>query len=160
MTNQNESTVEQLTSAVVAYAHDHVSQGGIPFTAFVVDRKGLIVGRGVNRVMEQHDPTAHAEVEALRDACQRLKRPNLSGMTLVASGEPCAMCYLNALYAGIEHVIYAADRHEAAEHGFDYRSSYQLLHGFPQNWMMRVSKCQVDSAIEPFKLYQRKRNFG
>ncbi|NRB57590.1 MAG: nucleoside deaminase, partial [Salinicola sp.] len=62
----------RLMEDVVAYSTEHVRGGGIPFTAYVVDAKGNVLGRGVNRVLEQHDPTAHAEVEAIRDACRNL----------------------------------------------------------------------------------------
>ncbi|MCL1049162.1 nucleoside deaminase [Shewanella abyssi] len=153
------TNIEQLMQEVVTYSTEHVHQGGIPFTSFVVDDKGHILGRGVNRVMENNDPTAHAEVEAIRDACRNVNSSNLRGMTLLASGEPCGMCYLNALYAGITEVVFAADSNEAAESGFDYRATYKMLAGFPQQWPMHMSKFATAGALEPFKLFQRKRNF-
>ncbi|EJZ21989.1 deaminase [Rhizobium sp. Pop5] len=83
----------QLMEEGVAFSMDHVHDGGIPFTALVVDQKGVIPERGVNRVREHHDPTAHAEVEARRDACRTHGTTHLQGTTLLASGEPCAMCW-------------------------------------------------------------------
>lgn len=124
----------QLMEATVASALEHVHKGGIPFSALVVDQDGIILGRGVNRVREHHDPTAHAEVEAIRDACRSHKTTRLEGMTLLASGEPCAMCYVSALHAGLAQVFYAVDRDEAATHGFDYRGTYGLFAQDPRNW--------------------------
>lgn len=136
----------------VSYSTEHVHGGGIPFTAFVIDANGaVLVGRGINRVREHHDPTAHAEVEAIRDACRASGRPNLYGMTLLASGEPCAMCYLSALYAGISHVFFAIDRDEAAAHGFDYRSTYSLFASDPLDWRSpAASKLPVPEGMQPF----------
>ncbi|MDN3524658.1 nucleoside deaminase [Halomonas sabkhae] len=142
---------------VVAYSTEHVHGGGIPFTAFVVDASGEVLGRGVNRVLEHNDPTAHAEVEAIRDACRVTGVPHLRGAMLLASGEPCAMCYLNALYSGIREVVFAADRHEAAKYGFDYRGSYEMLANFPNKWPMHIHKHKTAGSLEPFQLIQRKR---
>ncbi|KAA0015820.1 nucleoside deaminase [Salinicola corii] len=149
--------IVRLMEDVVAYSTEHVRGGGIPFTAYVVDAKGNVLGRGVNRVLEHHDPTAHAEVEAIRDACRNEGVTNLRGSTLLASGEPCAMCYLNALFSGVGEVIYAVDRDGAAEAGFDYRSSYQVLADFPGRWSMKVRKYSTPQAIEPFNLWRQKR---
>lgn len=159
MSNNSASPLVQLMEDVVTYSIEHVHDGGIPFTAFVMDSKGKILGRGVNRVQELHDPTAHAEVEAIRDACRNIGTSHLRGMTLLTSGEPCAMCYLNALFAGIDEVVYAADRNDAAKAGFDYRSSYQKLAHFPGQWPMNVRKHATTQALEPFNLWKSKRNF-
>ncbi len=148
----------QLMEDVVAYSTEHVHDGGIPFTAFVVGANGRVLGRGVNRVLEHHDPTAHAEVEAIRDACRNAGTAHLHGTTLLASGEPCAMCYLNALFAGIGEVIYAVDRDDAAKAGFDYRGSYQMLANFPNRWPMKVRKYATTQALEPFNLWRSKRS--
>ncbi len=141
----------QRMKEAVSYSTEHVHGGGIPFTAFVVDANGAVLGRGINRVREHHDPTAHAEVEAIRDACRASGRPHLHGMTLLASGEPCAMCYLSALYAGISHVFFAIDRDEAAAHGFDYRSTYSLFASDPLDWQSpAASKLPVPEGMQPF----------
>lgn len=148
----------RLMEDVVTFSMEHVHDGGIPFTAFVVDADGRVLGRGVNRVLEHHDPTAHAEVEAIRDACRTAGATHLNGMMLLASGEPCAMCYLNAQFAGIEEVIYAVDRDDAANAGFDYRGSYQMLAHFPDQWPMKVRKYATSQALDPFNLWINKRS--
>ena len=148
----------QLMSEAVSFSAEHVHAGGIPFTAFVVDTDGNILGRGVNRVREHHDPTAHAEVEAIRDACRSQRTPHLHGTTLLASGEPCAMCYMSALYAGISQVLFAVDRDEAAAHGFDYRGGYALFTGDPLNWRSPVvKKLAVPEGLRPFTTFQAAR---
>ncbi len=159
MSNTLPAHINQIMEEVVAYSIEHVHDGGVPFTAFVVDARGMVLGRGVNRVLEHHDPTAHAEVEAIRDACRTVGTHSLPGTTLLASGEPCAMCYLNALYAGINEVIYAVDRDDAAKAGFDYRGSYRMLAHFPDQWPMNVHKYATGQALEPFNLWRKKRSF-
>ncbi|MDF3839988.1 nucleoside deaminase [Cupriavidus basilensis] len=145
----------QRMNEAVAYSVEHVHNGGIPFTAFVVDATGAVLGRGVNRVREHHDPTAHAEVEAIRDACRATGRPHLHGMTLLASGEPCAMCYLSALFAGISHVLFAVDRDEAARYGFDYRGTYTVFASDPSAWHSpTVHKLSIPDGLVPFLAFR------
>lgn len=158
MANQDPPGFEQAMKEVVSYSAAHVHAGGIPFTAFVVDYRGEIIGRGVNRVIENNDPTAHAEVEAIRDACRSIGVHYLSGATLLASGEPCAMCYLNAAVAGIREVVFAVDRDDAARMGFDYRGSYQMLANFPGHWPLKARKHETSNALEPFKIWLKKRS--
>lgn len=145
----------RLMKAAVAYAAEHVHSGGVPFSAFVVDDDGRVVGCGVNRVREHRDPLAHAEVEAIRDACRSLGSPSLHGMTLLASGEPCAMCYMGALYAGISRVLFAVDRDEAAAQGFDYRGTYALYKDDPRRWRLPASaKLEVPEGLQPFEAFR------
>jgi guanine deaminase len=147
----------RLMEEAVAFSMDHVQDGGIPFTAFVVDQHGVVLGRGVNRVREHHDPTAHAEVEAIRDACHTHGTTHLLGATLLASGEPCAMCYMSALHAGISQVFYAVDRDEAAAHGFDYRGTYRVFAHDPLDWRSpSVSKLVVPEGLRPFLEFRAK----
>ena len=146
---------QKLMEQTVAFSMDHVRAGGIPFTALVVDRNGTILGRGVNRVREHHDPTAHAEVEAIRDACRTHGTANLAGATLLASAEPCAMCYLSARFAGVAQVVFAADRNEAAEHGFDYRSTYRIFAEDPVQWQTpAVDWLPIGERLKPFQTFR------
>jgi len=91
---------------------------GGPFGAVVV-RRGKIVGRGWNRVTSTNDPTAHAEIMAIREACQRLKTFQLDDCELYASCEPCPMCLAAIYWARLERVYYGNTRRDAAEIGFD-----------------------------------------
>ncbi|WJS87166.1 nucleoside deaminase [Paracoccus sp. TOH] len=159
MTVDPTTRLTQLMSEAVSFSTEHVHAGGIPFTAFVVDTAGKVLGRGVNRVREHHDPTAHAEVEAIRNACRTHRTPYLHGTTLLASGEPCAMCYMSALYAGVSQVFFAADRDEAAAHGFDYRETYALFADDPLTWRApAVGKLAVPEALRPFTEFHTARH--
>jgi tRNA(Arg) A34 adenosine deaminase TadA len=146
----------------VRISRAHVARGGIPFAGIVV-RDGRVLGTGVNRVREDRDPTAHAEVVALRDAAANAGLAGTAGSTLVASGEPCALCYLAARYAGVEHVVYAADRRTAAAYGFDYSGTYAVFAtdptgptgpagpADPAGWPVKVTHVPVDGHELPFR---------
>lgn len=139
---------QQHINYVVQLSLKHAENEGIPFAAIIVDNKDKVIGQGVNLVNEHCDPTAHAEIEAIRNACSMLKTPHLSGKSLYASGEPCALCYIAAKWAGITHIYFASDRHEAAKEGFDYRWSYDFesIHD-----SMKIKKISVDGANMPFE---------
>lgn len=94
---------------------------GGPFGAIVI-KDGKLIGKGVNRVLAKHDPTAHAEMEAIRDACINLKTHDLTGCELYATGFPCPMCISAIIWANIKKVYYSADYKDAEEIGF--RDSY------------------------------------
>jgi guanine deaminase len=91
---------------------------GGPFGAIVV-RRGKIVGRGWNRVTSTNDPTAHAEVTAIREACSRLKTFRLDDCEIYASCEPCPMCLAAIYWAHIGKIFFASGRRDAAAIGFD-----------------------------------------
>ena len=97
-----------------------------PFGAVIV-KDGAIVGRGWNRVVADHDPTAHAEVTAIRDACSHLNTHTLAGCVIYASCEPCPMCLAAIYWARIELVVYAASRYDAADAGFDDEFLYRQI---------------------------------
>jgi len=100
-----------------------LNQGG-PFGAVIV-RKGKIVGRGWNRVTSTNDPTAHAEISAIRDACSRLKTFQLVDCELYTSCEPCPMCLAAIYWARLKNVYYANTRKDAAKIAFDDDFIYQ-----------------------------------
>lgn len=101
-------------------AVDSVAIGGGPFGAVVV-RDGAVVATGTNRVRLDPDPTAHAEVVALRTAAANLATHDLAGATLYASCHPCPMCLAAAWWARVDRVVYAATTEDAAAAGFDDR---------------------------------------
>jgi tRNA(Arg) A34 adenosine deaminase TadA len=107
-------------------AYRNIGEGGGPFGA-VIACNGRIVARAGNMVVPSHDPTAHAEIEAIRQASTLLGTHDLSECVLYASCEPCPMC-LGAIYwAGIRRIVYASDRHQAAAAGFDDEKIYNEL---------------------------------
>ena len=99
------------------------NEGG-PFGAVVV-RNGEIVGRGWNRVTSTNDPTAHAEVVAIRDACSRLKTFSLAGCEIYSSCEPCPLCLAAIYWSRLDRIYYAATCDDAAAAGFDDRQFYR-----------------------------------
>lgn len=105
---------------------ENVAQGGGPFGAVIV-RNGEIIATGTNRVTENCDPTAHAEVSAIRAACAKLGDFKLSGCTIYSSCEPCPMC-LSALYwAGVERIFYGNTKQDAKSIDFDDSFIYDQI---------------------------------
>ncbi len=100
----------------LAQKGSELGEGG-PFGAVIV-REGKIVGEDWNRVVARHDPTAHAEIGAIRAACATAGSFHLPGATLYASSEPCPMCLAAAYWARIERIVFANSRAEAAAIGF------------------------------------------
>lgn len=156
MTALHDDELREYLRQAVALSLDHVERGGIPFTGLVVDRTAGVIGEGVNRVAEEHDPTAHAEVVAIRDACRRRGVAALPGRTLIASGEPCALCYMTARWAGITRIVFAVDRHGAAAAGFDYSSSYSIFATPTDQWPLDVRHLPVEGGDEPFEAWRAK----
>jgi len=108
-------------------AQESIEQGGGPFAAIIVNQHGDILGVGQNSVTKKNDPTAHAEVEAIRQACAKLDSFQLENCTLYTSCEPCPMC-LGAIYwARPSAVYYAADQKDAAAVGFDDAFIYEEI---------------------------------
>lgn len=116
----------------IELATTSVHNGGGPFGAVIV-RDGEIVATGNNRVTADLDPTAHAEVVAIRNACRELDAFSLAGCVLVTSCEPCPMCLASAMWARVERVLFAADRDDAAAAGFDDRAFYDAMVDPAQN---------------------------
>lgn len=137
-----------LTQAV-DLARANVAEGGGPFGAFVV-AAGVEVGRGVNRVTRDNDPTAHAEVTAIRAACRRAADFSLAGAVLYTSCEPCPLCLAAALWARLDRIVFAADRHDAARGGFDDLEFYELFARDRATWTTVVEARRVDGATTPF----------
>ena len=102
------------------------SNTGGPFGCVVV-KDDMIIGRGCNSVLAQNDPTAHAEVVAIRDACTHLKSFQLEDCEIYTSCEPCPMCMGAIYWARPSKVFYAATRHDAANAGFDDSLIYKEL---------------------------------
>lgn len=100
-------------------------EGG-PFGAVIV-RNGEIVGRGWNRVTSTNDPTAHAEIVAIRDACSRLGMFSLADCEIYTSCEPCPMCFAAICWARLERIYYAATSKDATAAGFDDAPFYEQL---------------------------------
>lgn len=140
---------QEWLSRAVGLAEANVAEGGGPFGAVIV-RDGDVVATGQNRVTRDLDPTAHAEVVAVRAACRSLGSFSLAGCTLYASCEPCPLCVSTALWARLDRVVYAADRHDAARGGFDDLAFYDLFATDRAAWPMPVAGAPFDGSVAPF----------
>jgi len=123
---------------------------GGPFGAVVV-RDGEIVGRGFNRVTSSNDPTAHAEIVAIRDACARLETFTLAGCEIYASCEPCPMCLAAIYWSRIERLYYAAAREDAAAAGFDDAQFYAELALPPSARSLQAVQALRAEALTPLR---------
>jgi guanine deaminase len=144
-TEQDQSWLAQ----AVALAARNVSEGGGPFGALIVI-DGHMVSTGVNRVTRDIDPTAHAEVVAIRAACRVRGEFHLPDAVLYTSCEPCPLCMSSALWARVSRVVYAADREDAARGGFDDREFYELFTRDRDTWPTAVQELRPANATEPF----------
>jgi guanine deaminase len=137
----------------VTEAARNVRTGGGPFGALVV-RDDELVAVGLNEVTRTLDPTAHAEVMAIRAACRKLGDYKLSGYVLVSSCEPCPLCLSAAMWARLDRVVYAADRDDAADCGFDDRHFYDVFAGPRHEWPLSVEQLPHDRRTAPFEAWQ------
>ena len=115
---------EYLSLAVEEALNGIRAQEGGPFGAVIV-RGGQILGRGHNRVVCTNDPTAHAEITAIREACEKEKTPHLTGATLYTNFEPCPMCLAAVYWAHIRQIYYCSGREIAEKIGFMDRHLYE-----------------------------------
>ncbi len=128
---------------------------GGPFGCVVV-RRGEIVGRGNNRVTSANDPTAHAEVTAIRAACAQLKTFQLTDCELYTSCEPCPMCLSAIYWARIPTVFYGNTRTDAAAIGFDDDFIYQQVALAPEQRALKMQPLLPSEAIATFKAWAAK----
>jgi guanine deaminase len=141
----------------IAHAVDlavrNVQEGGGPFGAVIV-RGDRLVAVGQNRVTRDNDPTAHAEVVAIRRACAALGSFSLAGCTLYSSCEPCPLCLAACLWARLDRVVFAADRNDAARGGFDDGAFYEQFARAPKSWTLPVvEELRPPNAGEPFDVW-------
>lgn len=131
------------------------SNAGGPFGAIVV-RDGMVIAKGTNLVTSSLDPTAHAEVVAIREACQKLDTFQLSGCDIYTSCEPCPMC-LGAIYwARPERVFFGALPADAADAGFDDQYIYEEIRLLPQDRSIPMHNLLAEAARSPFELWKQK----
>ena len=118
-------TAPLLRRAVEVGREGMLLRRGGPFGALVAAPDGTVVAEGCNRVTSTNDPTAHAEVTAIRAACSVLGTFSLAGHVLVTSCEPCPMCLAAAWWARVDAIVYGATRADAARAGFDDAAIYE-----------------------------------
>jgi len=128
---------------------------GGPFGALIV-RDGAVIAGGCNRVTSTNDPTAHAEVVAIREACTKLATYELQGCELFASCEPCPMCFAAIHWARISRVYFACDRHDAARAGFDDAFLYEELARPPTERRIALEPLMREQGLAAFRAWLEK----
>jgi tRNA(Arg) A34 adenosine deaminase TadA len=131
--------------AIEISRREMLQHGAAPFAAVVV-KDGRIVGEGVNRVVAAHDPTAHGEVEAIRDAGRRLGTWDLSGCALYTTCEPCAMCVAAMFWARIDRLYYANTLADCEAIGFDLAPLRVLVRADIGAWATPAERLLADEA--------------
>ena len=138
-------------------AKDNLStNNGGPFGA-VITKNGEIVGMGNNHVLKNNDPTAHAEIMAIRDACKNLNTYDLTGCTLYTSCYPCPMCLSAIIWANIKEVYYACTREDAGKIGFRDDVIYEYLEG-KQKDLIQSKQIDREECITLFEEYKKMQN--
>ncbi len=127
-------------------------EGG-PFGAIIVDKEGNIISNGNNKVIKNTDPTAHAEIIAIREACKKLKTYDLSEYILYTSCEPCPMCLSAIIWANIKQVYYGCTKKDAGEIGFRDDMIYEYLKGKNKD-LIKLEELDREDCLEVFKKYK------
>lgn len=151
-------TDSEFLAQAIALARRNVEKGGRPFGAVVV-RNGEIVGEGVNQMLELHDPTAHAELLALRHAGNHLRQTRLEDCVVYASGQPCPMCLAAMRMAGVTRAVYAYSNADAEPYGLSTASIALALRADPHE-QPGFSFAQKKPEGEPslYDFWQQKQN--
>lgn len=129
------------------------NEGG-PFGAVIIDKQGNVIAKGNNQVLKSNDPTAHAEVVAIRNACKKLNTYDLSDYILYTSCEPCPMCLSAIIWSNIKEIYYACTREDAGKIGFRDDLIYEYLKGNKKN-IIKLHKIDRDDCIDVFEEYKK-----
>lgn len=130
------------------------NEGG-PFGAVIVDENNNIISNGNNQVLNQKDPTAHAEIVAIREACKKLNTYDLPNCILYTSCEPCPMCLSAIIWANIKKVYYGCTKHDADKIGFRDDIIYQYLKGEKTD-LIDLQEMDREECLKTFEEYQKK----
>ena len=128
---------------------------GGPFGCVIV-KDGIVIGQGSNMVLRTNDPTAHAEVVAIRDACKNLNNFQLDGCEVYASCEPCPMCLGAIFWARPEKVFYACTKEDAAKAGFDDDFIYQEIKIDPTKRKIPMLPLLREESLKTFEIWKEK----
>lgn len=131
-------------------------EGG-PFGAVIV-RKGKIIATAHNMVLKTHDPTAHAEITAIRKATKKLKRFDLSDCEIYSSCEPCPMCLAAIEWAKIKKLYFGCTREDADRIGFSDKEIYEEFKRFPNTKMLTMVRLCDEDVLAPFREWEKKKD--
>jgi tRNA(Arg) A34 adenosine deaminase TadA len=149
-------TPDQWLQRAIALSQQHMqANAGGPFGAVIV-RGDQLVAEGWNQVTSSVDPTAHAEVVAIRHACKALNNFSLAGCVLYTSCEPCPMCLAAAYWARVDRIVFAAGRADAAAIGFDDAFIYEQIPLPTDQRSVPMQQALRDDAVKVFQMWQQK----
>jgi len=137
-------------------ADENVECGGGPFGCIITDKKNNILSKGQNRVTDNMDPTAHAEIVAIRKACSLFKTYDLSGLKLYSSCEPCPMCLSAIYWARINDVYYSNTRNDAKNIGFDDEYIYDELTKNVSERTIHMVQIKTENQSNAFNSWENK----
>ena len=141
--------------------NDLITNDGGPFGACIV-KEGVIIGKGSNNVLKNNDPTAHAEIMAIRDACSNINSYDLSGCELYTSCYPCPMCLSAIIWSNIKTVYYGNNKEDAANIGFRddfiYDFINNLVDGNENSNILKLESMDRDETIKVFDEYMNKKD--
>ncbi len=129
------------------------SGAGGPFAALIV-KDGQVIGRGVNRVTATKDPTAHAEIVAIREACKQADDFRLEDAVIYASCEPCPMCLAAIYWARLKRIFFAAKNTDAAKAGFDDSFIYKEISLPLEKRFIPTIQTDCENALKPFTAWE------
>ncbi len=137
-------------------ASNLITNAGGPFGACIV-KDGIVIGKGSNQVLKSNDPTAHAEVSAIRDACKNLGTYDLSGCILYTSCYPCPMCLSAAIWANIKTIYYGNTKEDAANIGFRDDYIYDFIKNIDsENNVLELKNIDREETIKTFNEFINK----
>ena len=142
MKKANENAIEGINN----------KEGG-PFGAVIVDKEGNIIANGNNKVIKNNDPTAHAEIIAIREACKKLNTYDLKDYILYTSCEPCPMCLSATIWANIKTIYYGCTRKDAEEIGFRDNYIYDYLEGKNKD-VVKLENIERNECLKTFERYK------
>lgn len=150
--------MNQFMDLSVKEAFKGMEQGdGGPFGAVIV-QNGKIIATGHNEVLKTNDPTAHAEIVAIRKATALLGRFDISDCEIYSSCEPCPMCFAAIHWAKIKKLYFGCSRQDAAEIGFDDNYIYEVIQGTAKALSLQSSQIEREACLKPFDFWRKQEN--
>lgn len=154
---KHSDAIEKVMKLAIKKAQETMNQNiGGPFGAAVIDANGEILSVASNSVLKDHDATAHAEINAIRQASQTLGTYDLSGCTLVTTAYPCPMCLGAIIWSNIKHVVYGCRPSDAAEIGFRDDAIYKYIEGKEDPGFLDINEQLREECLMIFKDYHEK----
>lgn len=154
--------MNEFMDVAIDLSDDNFDKGyGGPFGACIV-KDGKIISKGINMVIKNNDPTAHAEIVAIRNACKKLGIHDLTGCEIYTSCYPCPMCLSAIIWSNIKTVYYGNTKEDAAEIGFRDDFIYNYINDLTNNKKdsktLKLKSMNRDEAIKVFELYKEDKN--